>query len=136
MGGNWRMPTQDDFHELINNTDLYLVPESGEEIKGAVTTEGAPSNSSIYFEWEQEPTGNVKGMKFYKKGNNSVYMFVPAGGVAYDGSVRGVGEGGVLWSSSLSSQNVDYAWYFVFNAGFGGVCNGNSCNGLPLRGVF
>lgn len=34
LGDNWRTPTMDDFIELIQNTDLYIVLKSGEEIKG------------------------------------------------------------------------------------------------------
>ena len=37
MGGNWRMPTREEFREIINNTDLYLVLGSGEEIKGTAS---------------------------------------------------------------------------------------------------
>ena len=135
LGGNWRIPTQENFHELINNTDLYLVPVDGAEIKGAVTTEGAPAWISIYFEWEQQPTRNVKGMKFYKKNDKSTYMFVPAVGVAYDGSVQLVGELSYVWSSSLCSQDVISAWHFVFIADYGGVSYSSRCGGFPLRGV-
>ena len=137
MGGNWRMPTQEDFHELINNTDLYLVPESGEEIHGSVISFEPTSNPSIYFEWEQQPSGTIKGMKFYKKDDKQTYLFVPCGGDAYGGSVRDVGAFGGLWSSSLSSQGVQYAWNFVFNDSDGGVRSGSyRCYGLPVRGVL
>ena len=136
LGGNWRIPTQENFHELINNTDLYLIPVEGEEIKGNITTKDTPSAASIYFEWEQQPTGGIKGMKFYKKGDSSVYMFVPAVGVAFEGSGQGVGEGGSLWSSSLDSQDVLYTWSFIFVAGYGGVVSNYRCYGFPLRGVL
>ena len=136
MGGNWRMPTQEDFHELINNTDLYLVPESGEEIHGSVTSFEPTSNPSIKFEWEQQPSGTIKGMKFYKKDDKQTYLFVPCGGGAYGGSVQLVGARGYLWSSSLYSQYVRNAWSFEFNVFLGGVYNGNRYYGLPVRGVL
>ena len=137
MGGNWRMPTQDDFHELINNTDLYLVLESGEEIHGNVTSFEPTSNPSIKFEWEQQPSGTIKGMKFYKKDDKQTYLFVPGGGHAAEGSVQLVGAIGDLWSSSLRSQDVQYAWFFEFYVS-GGIVNGSYCrfNGLPVRGVL
>ena len=136
MGGKWRMPTGEEFAELINNTDLYLVPSEGTEINGNVITDGAPYNTLAYFEWEQQLTGNIKGMKFYKKSDSSVYMFVPAVGLAGGGSVQGVGVIGGLWSSSLYSQDVSCAWYFGFGAaGGGGVDNIDRFGGLPLRGV-
>ena len=136
MGGNWRMPTQEDFHELINNTDLYLVPVEGAEIKGNVITEGAPSWASIYMEWEQQPTGNIKGLRFYKKNDHSVYMFVPAAGNAGGGSINYVGEHGNLWSSSINSKNVQYARHFLSNADYCGASYCARFSGLPLRGVL
>ena len=131
LGGNWRMPTQNDFHELINNTDLYLVPESGEEIKGNLTG----TNDKIEF--DQQTTRNIKGIKFYKKNDSSVYMLVPAAGYVRRGSFQQVGEYGVLWSSSLYSQIVKHAWLFDFNAvtGRGGVGFMYRYYGHPLRGV-
>ena len=136
MGGNWRMPTQEDFHELINNTDLYLVPESGEEIHGSVVSFEPTSNPSIYFEWEQSTSGAIKGMKFYKKDDKQTYLFVPCGGVAGEGSVQGVGVGGSLWSSSLNSYVVRNVWNFGFFGSNGSVNRGNRYNGLPVRGVL
>ena len=136
LGGNWRMPTQNDFHELINNTDLYLVPVEGAEIKGNVITEGAPSWASIYMEWEQQPTGNIKGLRFYKKNDHSVYMFVPAAGNAGGGSINYVGEHGNLWSSSINSKNVQYARHFLSNADYCGASYCARFSGLPLRGVL
>ena len=135
MGGNWRMPTQEDFHELINNTDLYLVPESGEEIHGSVTSCEPTSNPSIVVEWERSVGGTIKGMKFYKKNDKQTYLFVPCGGVAYRGSVLNVGAVGYLWSSSLESPYVPSAWGFEFYDSSGIVGNRSRCNGLPVRGV-
>ena len=135
MGGNWRMPTQEDFHELINNTDLYLVPETGEEIHGNINPDGTSSTTSIYFEWEQTVSGTIKGMKFYKKNDKQTYLFVPCGGVAYRGSVLNVGAVGYLWSSSLESPYVPSAWGFEFYDSSGIVGNRSRCNGLPVRGV-
>ena len=137
MGGNWRMPTQDDFHELISNTDLYLVPETGEEIHGNVVPDGTSTDISIYFEWEQPISGTIKGMKFYKKNDEQTYLFVPCGGGANEGPVQLVGVGGFLWSSSLFSQDVRCAWSFSVYGSYGGVYGGyHRCIGLPVRGVL
>ena len=136
MGGNWRMPTQEDFHELINNTDLYLVPESGEEIHGSVTSFEPTSNPSIVVEWERSVGGTIKGMKFYKKNDKQTYLFIPCGGSANEGSVQGVGAVGRLWSSSLYSRNVRDAWFFVFGDSNGGVNGYYRYNGLPVRVVL
>ena len=111
MGGNWRMPTLNDFVELCQNTDLYLIPTEGEEVKGNIRED---SGYPIYIVWENKPS-NVKGMKFYKKGDKQTYMFVPASGGAFEGSMQGVGRYGRLWFSSRSPFGVQYAWYFYFH---------------------
>ena len=130
MGGNCRMPTGEEFAELINNTNLYLVPSEGAEIKGNVITDGAPYNTLAYFEWEQQPTGNIKGMKFYKKNDSSVYMFVPS---LYN-------EYGCMWSSSIkptSAYKILFAYSFRYNKNDGTVYNNDiRYNTLPIRGVL
>lgn len=77
----------------------------------------------------------MKGVKFYKKGDKQTYMFVPAAGVAYDGPIQDVGEDGALWSSSLRSSDVQDAWDFGFNAGYGGIVGGFRFIGISVRGV-
>lgn len=135
MGGSWRMPTENEFIELCMNTDIYLVPTEGEEIKGTVQEDSG--NPSLTISWETEPSSkNIKGVKFYKKGDKQTYMFVPAAGDANEGSMQNVGQIGLLWSSSLYSSGVRNAWDFYFNANNGGVYYGYRYGGLPVRGVF
>ena len=138
MGVNWRMPTLEEYKELFLNTDIYLVPTEGEEVRG--TVQGmkerviSPSGS-VTINWESNPQGTLKGVKFYKKGDKQTFMFVPAGGVAVVCSVQSVGRGGGLWSSSLCSSDVQVAWVFVFGSGGGGICSDDRFDGMPVRGV-
>ena len=133
MGGNWRLPTQEDFVELVNNTDIFLALTSGEEIRGTVQAHG---DYPVYFEFAATAE-TCTGMKFYKKGDHSTYLFVPASGDAFAGSVQRSGVNGVLWSSSFDSSVVEGAWHFGFYApyGVGGVVDEYRCVGTPLRGV-
>lgn len=131
IGSNWRMPTSDDFVELCQNTDLYLVSTEGEEIKGNITENGI---FLIYFKWESNPS-NIKGVKFYKKDDRGTYLFVPAAGDALDGSLSYVGNSGYLWTSSLYSSSVTSAWGFFFGSGYGCVYSVGRLCGLPIRGV-
>ena len=78
MGGNWRMPTSEEYKELFLNTDVYLVPNDGEEIKGTAQEQ----SGSVTIEWVSYAEGTSKGVKFYKKGDKQTYMFVPAAGGA------------------------------------------------------
>lgn len=74
MGGDWRMPTQTEIQELLENTEN---------------------------EWVEDFNGSgVNGRKFSSKINGNS-IFIPAAGICRDGSVRYVGSSGGVWSSSL-----------------------------------
>ena len=134
MGGNWRMPTKDDLIELVSGTDIYLVTNENSEIQATITEEeGFP----IYFTFTTNE--KAKGIKFYKKGDRSVFLFVPASGGAFDGSMHNVGKNGGLWSSSLDESGSKQAFSFGFGApyGMGGVAGeDNRYVGYPVRGVL
>lgn len=132
MGGNWRMPTFDECKELFMNTDIYLVPTEGEEIQGTAQEQ----SGSIIINWASQAEGTLKGVKFYKKGDKQIYMFVLASGDANGGSVQDVGEVGVLWTSSLVSSGVQGAWAFGFGAFGGNIDNVSRCGGFPVRGII
>ena len=131
MGGNWRIPTQEDFYELIQNTDIVLVKTDGEE----ETVSVMESCGTWGFTFTAVETANV--VKFYRKDDHSKFIFVPASGSASAGSVEGVGVFGLLWSSSLNPSDVNRAWYFGFDApyDYGIVGDGVRYYGYPLRGV-
>ena len=75
MGSKWRMPTHEDYIELINNTNYEVA-----EING------------------------VKGGKFISKTDASKYIFLPFAGAAVEGSFTVNGAGGLIWSSSVDSD--------------------------------
>ena len=109
MGGDWRMPTQDECKELIDNTE---------------------------YKWFDDfNSSGVSGGKFTsKKNGNSI--FIPAAGIYDDGSVTDVGEEGSVRSSSLITTDYSNALslYISWEECFMG---GNlRCYGLPVRGVF
>ena len=130
MGADWRMPTEEEFKELVDNTDVYFISTDGEEIANTYT-----GSTSGYFEFPEANT--IKGVKFYNKSDRSKYIFVPASGRAIDGSIKSAGVYGCLWSSSRKTSNARSAWYLSFNTyfGYGGVNNNLRCNGFGVRGV-
>lgn len=136
MGGNWRMPTFDEYKELCLNTDIYLVPTEGEEIQGTVQEQ----NGNVRIHWASQAGGTSKGVKFYKKSDKQTYMFVPVSGRAYDRSIQKVSKNGYMWSSSrvagFSSILVTSAWLFGFDAFDGYVGNTDRRYGQPVRGVL
>ena len=110
MGGDWRMPTEADFNELLSGTTNEWI----EDYKG---------------------TG-VHGRKFTSKTDTSKYIFIPAAGFRTNDSVNYVGSDGDVWGSSLDISNPDYAWGLTLNSSV--CCMGYSyrCYGRSVRGVF
>ena len=133
MGGNWRMPTLNEYKELCLSTDICLVTKEGKEIPG---TAQESSSGGVMINWASQTGGTLKGVKFYKTDDKQTYMFVPAAGDALEGSMQFVGQYGFLWSSSLYSSDDQNAWYFSFGANVGLVGNDIRCSGLPVRGVL
>ncbi|MBQ6209084.1 MAG: hypothetical protein IJK42_04855 [Prevotella sp.] len=86
-GGDWRMPTEDEIQELIDNCT---------------------------YEWTTYQ--GVAGGKFTsKKNGNSI--FLPAAGYRWDGSLYYVGTYGGYWSSTPSGEYDAYGLYFYsYNA--------------------
>ena len=132
MGGNWRMPTFDEYKELCLNTDIYLVPTEGEEIQGTARELGL----GITINWASYTEETLKGVKFYKKGDKQTYMFVPAAGDAGEGSMQFVDQAGSLWSSSIYSASIQHGRLFNLGADYSyvGICH--RYYGLPVRGVL
>ena len=111
MGGDWRMPTQTEIQELLENTE----------------------NEWIF---DYNGTG-VSGRKFTSKADTSKYIFFPAAGGCDQRSVYDVGSYGDVWSSSLNISNPYSAWYLVFNSVNCGMGRfGNRYIGRSVRGVF
>ena len=133
MVGNWRMPTMENYKELCLNTDIYLVPTEGEEIQGTVQEK----SGNVTIHWESQAQKPFKGVKFYKKGDKQTYMFVPAAGGAYEGSMQNVAGCCFLWFSSLDSSHVWFAWgsYLQVSGGYIGRGFGRYY-GVPVRGIM
>ena len=106
MGGDWRMPTQSDFQELLSGTTN---------------------------EWTQ--VNGVNGRKFTSKTNGNS-IFIPAAGACYRGSVYSVGYYGNVWSSSLDTSDPYNAWGLSFYSDDCYMYSNGRCNGLSVRGVM
>ena len=132
MGGNWRLPTLEEFTELIQNTDIVLVKTDGEEVTATVE-----EYDGIWgFSFTSAETAN--GVKFYRKDDHSKFIFVPVVGAASAGSIMDGDSSGGMWSSSVYSSHVRDAWSLYFDSvdGGGGVGDVYRFIGLPLRGVL
>ena len=106
LGGNWRMPTKDEWQELIDNCNVVWTKNYNR-------------------------TG-VAGRVFTSKINgNSV--FFPAAGYCYYSSVDYVGSDGLYWSASWKSSS--RAWYLDFYSGGQCLYYDDRYNGYSVRGV-
>ena len=108
MGGDWRMPTEAEFQELLSNTNK---------------------------EWTK--VNGVNGYKFTsnKEGYQNNSIFIPVAGYCYGGSVYSVGSYGYVWSSSLGASNPNDACDLDFSSGRCNVGNFYRYCGLSVRGV-
>lgn len=110
MGGEWRMPTSTEFQELYDNTTCTWTIENG-----------------------------VYGRKFTSKAEgNTNYIFIPAAGECYNGSVGYVGSSAYVWSSSLLTSRPCGAYFLYFTSSKGSVNTQNSnyrYYGFSVRGV-
>ena len=108
MGGSWHMPTPEQCQELIDNTTSEWTTQDG-----------------------------VNGRLFTSKKDSSKSIFIPAAGLAWDGSVCIRGDDGSVWSSMLSAnfvrsgQNLDFYSddAYLFSKYY-------RSNGFSVRGVI
>ena len=105
MGGDWRMPTKNECQELYKNTTQSWVT-----IKG------------------------VNGKKFTSKTDTTKYIFIPAAGYYYNGSVSEVGNNGYIWSSTITSP-YNNARFLKFKATTCSASTTERCYGMSVRGV-
>lgn len=121
MGSDWRMPTQAETQELIDNTTFTFIDLQGNEFSKSETESGA---ITIF---------NLKGVKFTGSNGNSI--FIPASGYYKDSAFARACHLCYAWSSDLSNWN-DEGWILYFD-GFGYLEVGsvNRYLGLPVRGV-
>ena len=104
-GGDWRMPTEEEFKELIDNTNKTWTTVNG-----------------------------VAGWKCANKSDASDYIFLPAAGYRYETSLDHAGSIGDYWSSSLSS-NPSYGRRLYFNSNDFSMYDSNRYDGYTVRPV-
>ncbi len=96
-GGSWRMPTQAELQELIDNCTWTWTTQNG--INGYKVT----SN---------------------KAGYTDKFIFLPTAGGRYGSDYYNGGSVGYYWSSSLNGYGSSYAWYLRFSSGSHYLDNG------------
>lgn len=123
MGSEYRMPTIEEFNELINNCTVTFIDRNDNEFSKSEAQSGSIVER------------NLKGIKFTGSNGNSI--FVSASGSCGSGIFSGAYYCGYLWSSSLYSGDSMAAYSLCFyNDGSIDVYFGNSRHiGNTARGV-
>ena len=104
-GGAWRMPTDAEWTELRENCT-----------------------------WTWNIKNGVNGYEVKSKTNGNS-IFLPATGVRYNVDLHDAGYYGNYWSSSLGTDNPDFAWYVGFGSDDVGRSYYNRFCGLSVRPV-
>ena len=107
-GSNWRMPTKEEFDNLLANCDVV---------------------------WTN--VGGLNGSKFTGKGDySSNSVFLPAAGYCDSGSVKVQGSYGYYWSSTPCGSNDANSYYLYLYSGNQDVGLGEHCYGCSVRAVL
>jgi len=112
-GGDWRMPTIDEFTELLNNCTCRWYNSGNTEFNGVAG---------------YKVTSNVTGY-------TDRSIFLPAAGFRFGTNLNLVGTGGYYWSSSLEMDSPFNAWIVGFGSGKRDTY-GYRDLGLSVRPVF
>lgn len=108
-GGSWRMPTQAEWQELLDNCTWSWTTQNG--INGYKVT----SN---------------------KAGYTDKFIFLPAAGYRNGSDLYGVGSSGLYWSSSLNEYYSRSAWGLGFNSDYHDIYGNDRYGGPSVRPVL
>ena len=107
LGGNWRMPTKNEYQELIDNCNIVWIDNyNGKGVNGKVFTSKFNGNS----------------------------VFFPAASFCIDDWISSTGFNGDYWVTSFNDSVS--GWYFVFDSGGQGISVVTRKFGLSVRGVY
>lgn len=84
--------------------------------------------------WEWTKQGCRNGYKVTSKTNGNS-IFLPAAGLRFEGGVDYVGSFGIFWSSSLDTDDPNFAWSMYFDSGEVDRDGYNRFNGFSVRPV-
>ena len=107
MGGDWHIPSPSQIRELLSNTTN---------------------------EWTT--LDNVSGMKFTSKKDASKFIFIPAAGYAWNGSVKDGIDEGFVWSGILSESDAYYNQSLGFYSEGANLYSDYRGCGFSVRGVI
>ncbi len=114
-GSNWRMPTKEEFDNLLKNCTVKWINGSTEKYNNTTVKGLLCTGKDVYS-------------------SNSV--FLPAAGLCDKGSVSVQGSYGHYWSSTPRGSGSYYAYYLDFRSGSQGVDYDYRDYGYSVRAVL
>ena len=110
MDGNWKMPINEQFQELIDNTTS---------------------------EWIKNYKG-ISGLngRLFKSKKNSDTLFIPAAGYRNDKNLYYAGSNVSIWSSTLHAKYPNDAYYLNSSTSVMYITDQYRCCGCPVRAVI
>jgi hypothetical protein len=120
---------------LNTNVDAAYVHTEG-KAKMPTLTQCQELLDETNHSWVTNYNGTgINGMKFVSKKDSSKYIFIPASGGAWNGSFNGVGDYGILWSSSVNASYAQFASNLEFDSDSYGIASYKRNWGGCVRGV-
>ena len=116
LGGKWRMPTEDDFNELL-----------------ALMT----NDDYTWEKWVSVTNDNgdeVHGLRITRKSTGAT-LFLPAAGLRGNGEFLRYDVYGYFWSSSVNAASPYFAKLIFFNSSDADLTNYDRSYGLSIRPV-
>ena len=112
MGGNWHMPSKEQFNELIANTEST---------------------------WVSNYNGSgINGRLFTSKSDDSKKLFIPASGILYGGYYTNAGNKFSIWGNSIDTSYSSFEYGITLNSDSDGsaVSEDYRCKGICVRAVL
>jgi hypothetical protein len=106
LGGNWRMPTAEEF--------AFLTEKVADITISQLWSQGSDGGSGLSGSaWSDTPAGITLTSKVLSFTTASI--FLPATGYRFGTNVINRGQTGYCWSGTLKSNNLDHAYHLYFS---------------------
>lgn len=129
-GGKWRMPTDEQQTELRNECYwVWTENYNGSNVKGYIVYKAKGEADEGKYEYKGKTPSSSYSL-------SDAHIFLPVAGYRYGGVLNYAGSRGYYWSSSLSTDFPNNAWYVDFGSGYVYDYGGNRSYGRSVRAVF
>ena len=138
---NCTLPTKENCLELLKNTDIFLVLEDDREVTANLDKAETTEEGFYKIPWMEDLplTTSIKGCKFCKKDDHSIFMFIPALGAA----VRDIEDAPIgrnkwcnFWTIDADKEDKDMFWFLTIGLKDISFGLGNSKLQYPCRLVM